>query len=72
MLDLSVKLKFSAGGEGGIIFDQYSPTDFKFVTISAGKITLGHRTGNGWFTDLVINNTADCTFTGEPLEYGNR
>jgi hypothetical protein len=58
LLDISVKLNFSVGGEGGIIFDQYGPQDFKFVTISAGKITLGHRTAKGWFTDLVVNNSA--------------
>jgi hypothetical protein len=58
LLDVSTKLKFSTGGEGGLIFDQYAPDLFKFVTISAGKITLGHRTPKGWFTDQVFNNNS--------------
>jgi Ca2+-binding RTX toxin-like protein len=58
LLDISAKLKFSAGGEGGFIYDQYAPDRYKFVTISAGKITLGHRTAKGFFTDLVVNNSS--------------
>ncbi|HET9220026.1 MAG TPA: hypothetical protein VFR18_23810 [Terriglobia bacterium] len=58
LLDISAKLKFSAGGEGGFIYDQYAPDRYKFVTISAGKITLGHRTAKGFFTDLVVNNAS--------------
>ena len=47
---------FSVTGEGGFVYDQYAVDDFKFVTLSAGKITLGHRTPKGWFADTVINN----------------
>ncbi|HEX4997264.1 MAG TPA: hypothetical protein VFY29_03510, partial [Terriglobia bacterium] len=56
MIDLSGKLKVT--GEGGFVFDQYSSTDYKFVTISAGKITLGHRTAKGWYVDAVVNNSS--------------
>jgi Ca2+-binding RTX toxin-like protein len=54
LLDLSGTLRVT--GEGGFIFDQYSATDFKFVTISAGKVTLGHRTAKGWFVDATYSN----------------
>jgi hypothetical protein len=47
---------FRTTGEGGFVYDRYATDDFKFVTRSAGKITLGHRTTKGWFTDAVYNN----------------
>ena len=56
VIDLSAKFTFT--GEGGLVYDQYAIDDFKFVTISAGKIILGHRTSRGWFTDAVINNSS--------------
>ena len=56
LLDLSGTFKTT--GEGGYVFDFYSPTDYKFVTVSAGKITLGHRTASGFVTDAVYNNAA--------------
>ncbi len=56
LVDLSGILKTT--GAGGFVFDVYSATDFKFVTISAGQITLGHRTAKGWFTDATYSNTA--------------
>ncbi|HEU5192826.1 MAG TPA: hypothetical protein VFX14_24355 [Methylomirabilota bacterium] len=54
LIDLSAILK--TAGAGGFVFDQYSATDFKFVTISAGQITLGHRTATGWVTDATYSN----------------
>jgi hypothetical protein len=56
LIDLSGTFKTT--GEGGSVFDEYAADDFKFVTISAGKITLGHRTPRGWFTDAVYNNAS--------------
>ena len=56
LLDLTTTFRVS--GEGGIIYDEYSADLFKFVSISAGKITLGHHTSKGWFTDAVINNSS--------------
>lgn len=55
LLDLSGT--FKTAGEGGLVFDLYSPTDYKFVTVSLGKITLGHRTGSGFVTDAVYSNS---------------
>ncbi len=52
---------FKTTGEGGFVYDQYAADDFKFVTISEDKITLGHRTAKGWFTDMVYNNTSIST-----------
>jgi hypothetical protein len=48
---LGLSAKFNVTAEGGLVFDHYDATHFKFVTISAGKITLGHRTTKGWFVD---------------------
>ncbi|MCL5096839.1 MAG: hypothetical protein M1608_04805, partial [Candidatus Omnitrophica bacterium] len=64
LVDLSAT--FNTTGEGGFIYDQYAGDDFKFVTISSGKIILGHRTPKGWFTDVVYTNASiaagvDCT-----------
>ena len=59
LIDLSTTLRItSATSEGGFIFDAYSATDFKFATISVGKITVGHHTAKGWFTDMVVNNAS--------------
>ncbi len=54
-LELSTTLKVN-GSEGGFIYDQYSSDLFKFVTISEGKVILGHHTSKGWFTDQVVSN----------------
>ena len=37
-----------------IIFDYFSPTDFKFagVDVSINKLVIGHRTASGWVTDV--------------------
>ncbi len=45
----------SVTGEGGFVFDQYDDEHFKYVTISAGKITIGHRTAKGWFVDATYD-----------------
>src|SRR5204863_3646526 len=36
-----------------VIFDYWSPTDFKFagVDVSTNKLLVGHRTASGWITD---------------------
>jgi Ca2+-binding RTX toxin-like protein len=54
LVDLSAVLRTT--GAGGFVFDEYSPTDFKFVTIAAGQVTLGHRTDKGWFVDATYIN----------------
>jgi Ca2+-binding RTX toxin-like protein len=58
---------FKTAGEGGFVYDQYSAEDFKYVTLSSGKITLGHRTPKGWFTDVTFNNAAIVTGTDYTL-----
>lgn len=57
LLDLSAK--FSTTDAGGFVYDVYSVTDFKFVTVSVAtkQILLGHRTSRGWFTDMVVSNS---------------
>ena len=42
---------------GYIIFDYYSPTDFKFagINITSGKLEIGHRTANGWVIDAQLS-----------------
>jgi hypothetical protein len=54
-IEVSAKLKVAT--EGGFVFDYYDADRFKFVTISAGKITLGHHTDKGWFVDATYTNT---------------
>src|SRR5439155_19400398 len=36
-----------------VIFDYFSPTDFKFagIDVSTNKYVLGHRTASGWIQD---------------------
>ena len=42
---------------GGLIFDYYSETDFKFVAILPGtdQIVIGHRTAKGFVYDTVVD-----------------
>jgi hypothetical protein len=57
MLQVDAKLSVSASSIGGIVFDQYSPTDFKFVAISAAtqQILIGHYSErSGWVVDSAI------------------
>jgi hypothetical protein len=56
LIDLSATFKIS--GEGGFIFDRYSDSDFKFVTVVAGKLTVGHRTATGWVIDASYSNAS--------------
>lgn len=60
LIDVATTLKTT--GEGGFIFDAYTATDYKFVTISSGKITLGHSTTNkGVMVDATYNNAGVVT-----------
>ena len=56
-VELGVSLQVSAGGFGGLVFDYYSPTDFKYVAYDATShgLVIGHRTARGWFTDATYN-----------------
>jgi len=47
----------SASRTGGLVFDYYSDTDFKFVVISedTDQIIIGHRTDKGWYYDAVVS-----------------
>jgi hypothetical protein len=60
---LELTAKLNTQGMGGIIFDQYSANDFKFVVIDApgDRVMLGHRTQNkGWVIDAVTSRTIDA------------
>ena len=52
---INLSAVMSTTGEVGFLFDQYDPVHFKFVTIVAGHITVGHRTAQGWFTDATVD-----------------
>ncbi|MES2786668.1 MAG: hypothetical protein V4684_14495, partial [Pseudomonadota bacterium] len=58
---LQIDAKFSLTGDsaiGGIAFDQYSATDFKFVALSAAtdQILIGHYSErSGWVIDSAIS-----------------
>src|SRR5262249_12823152 len=43
----------------GLVFDYYSPTDFKFAALVAGsnQVLIGHRTSSGWVTEAVATRT---------------
>lgn len=59
LVDLSAK--FKTYGQGGLVFDAYSPTDFKFAILSADarNISLGHYTErSGWVTDARYSNAS--------------
>ncbi|KKL51236.1 hypothetical protein LCGC14_2297520, partial [marine sediment metagenome] len=55
----SVQANFgTTSGMGGIIFDQYGATEFKFVAISAktNQVIIGHHTAHkGWVIDASID-----------------
>lgn len=53
LLAFSAGVQVSAGGFGGLVFDYYSPTDFKYVAYDAAthRLVIGHRNARGWFTD---------------------
>lgn len=53
LIILSATLNTS--GEGGFVFDYYSPDDYKFVTLSqdTGEIQIGHRTSKGIVIDAL-------------------
>ncbi len=51
---LQLETTLQAEGTGGIVFDQYSPTDFKYAALSVGtgQIVIGHYTErHGWVVD---------------------
>jgi hypothetical protein len=58
---------FKTTGEGGFVFDYYTQTDYKYVTVSAGKITLGHRTQSGFKTDAVYNSPSIAANADETI-----
>ncbi len=66
LIDLSAT--FNTSGEGGLVYDHYAVNNFKFVTIKAGVITLGHVTSKGWFTDAVVNKASLVNGTDYTLE----
>jgi len=49
-----------------VIFDYWSPTDFKFagIDVSTNKLVVGHRTASGWITDnfTPFQAKADTTY----------
>ena len=49
-----------------VIFDYWSPTDFKFagIDVSTNKLLVGHRTASGWITDnfTPFQAKADTTY----------
>ncbi|HEV2294748.1 MAG TPA: calcium-binding protein [Tepidisphaeraceae bacterium] len=52
-LEFQANVQVSSGGFGGLVFDYYSTTDFKYVAYDAtrNQFVIGHRTSRGWFTD---------------------
>ena len=58
MLQLDTTLATS--GVGGIVFDMYSPTDFKWAAVSTAtnQVLIGHYTAkSGWVVDAAVART---------------
>jgi len=53
VVTLEATVRLSAGGRGGIVFDQYGERDFKYVQldVQAGAVVVGHRIRNQWIED---------------------
>ena len=59
---LRIETKLVANDIGGVIFDQYSPYDFKFAVVSAltNQVLIGHHTArNGWVVDAAVGRSID-------------
>ncbi|HET9823430.1 MAG TPA: LEPR-XLL domain-containing protein [Burkholderiaceae bacterium] len=57
---LQLSATLSVAGQGGIVFDMYSPTDFKWAAVSAAtnQVLLGHYTAKaGWVVDAAVSRT---------------
>ena len=65
VLQLEARLSLTgASAIGGIVFDQYSDTDFKFVAISAAtqQVVIGHYSERtGWVVDGAVSLTGFAT-----------
>ena len=49
---LEIETTLERGATGGVVFDQYGESDFKFVYIDAdGVVSIGHQSGNSWAID---------------------
>jgi hypothetical protein len=62
MLQLDMTLK--ADSTGGILFDRYSETDFKYaaLSLSTGQIVIGHYTEHkGWIVDAFETKPLDSS-----------
>jgi hypothetical protein len=48
-------------GNAYVLFDYFSPTDFKFagIDVATNKMVIGHRSAEGWIVD------AQAPFTGQ-------
>jgi Ca2+-binding RTX toxin-like protein len=57
LLEFSSKL--NTGKMAGVVFDRYSPTDYKFVAIDVAtqKVVIGHRIGGSWVIDAQYSRT---------------
>jgi hypothetical protein len=56
---LAIETTLRTAGTGGIVFDYYTPDDFKYVAVNAvtNQVILGHHTKKGWFADAVASRT---------------
>jgi hypothetical protein len=59
---LEFEVTISTSTSGGLVFDYYSSTDFKFVAIlpDTDQVVIGHRTAKGWYYDAVIAQSIDA------------
>jgi Ca2+-binding RTX toxin-like protein len=56
---LMVETRLRTSGMAGIALDHYAASRFKFVVVdvAGGRISIGHRTADGWFTDAFVTRS---------------
>lgn len=59
---LEIETMLQTDAIAGVIFDYYSPTDFKFAAISVqdNQVLIGHHTKRGWFIDATEEQVLDA------------
>jgi Ca2+-binding RTX toxin-like protein len=69
LIELQTKLQISSSAsKAGFIFDAYDEAnDYKFVTITQGKVEVGHRTAKGFVIDATYNLASLTTNTDYTL-----
>jgi hypothetical protein len=56
---LEIQTTLVSGSAGGVVFDQYGDSDYKFVFIDeTGQVSIGHQSGNNWAIEATAEMPA--------------